>query len=477
MPSVLFVCMANRFRSPWQPPFSAAPGGERDGRFLAGLQCRDVGRAGPAGAGDGQRNCRPYGMDLSDHRSRRVDRQLLAEHDLVLVMQASQREALLTEFPEFEGSIDELSWVAECRTYDIPDLSASGEDVAEIAAGLDDLLRCGFAPICKLAASLYNIKSRTGPTEGLNTLRKRKSLAAYEVDKYLLAMLLSGGEAGWIGSPCPRMTGARSFELSEGEGVGPQLYWILSKSEKLSLLPKACQDRLRAMFAATRLNNLQILDELEKLTARFSQQGIPVVALKGICFALTIYPDIGMRPMGDLDLLVPASRLKDAIQIANDLGYEKALPEATPGLDELLNHAACLAKTGSPFTILELHHTLVGEETFQHAVPVDWFWTQTEPLTASVEWKADNLLMLTPTAQLLYACAHAMLQHGGRNASLRWMYDLDRLVRVHADRLDWPLFLPRRGRSSGARRLLQLYSKATSLFRTPVPQATLLGAR
>ncbi len=101
------------------------------------------------------------------------------------------------------------------------------------------------------------------------------------------------------------------------------------------------------MFAATRLNNLQILDELEKLTARFSQQGIPVVALKGICFALTIYPDIGMRPMVDLDLLVPASRLAEAIQIAYDLGYEKAVPEATPGLDELLNHAACLAKTAA----------------------------------------------------------------------------------------------------------------------------------
>ncbi len=73
-------------------------------------------------------------------------------------MQASQREALLTEFPEFESSIHELSRVAEGRTYDIPDVSASGEDMAEIAAELDDLIRCGFEPICELAASLYNMK-------------------------------------------------------------------------------------------------------------------------------------------------------------------------------------------------------------------------------------------------------------------------------------------------------------------------------
>ncbi len=74
----------------------------------------------------------------------------------------------------------------------------------------------------------------------------------------------------------------------------------------------------------------------------------------------------------------------------------------------------------------------------------------------SMEWKADNLLMLTPTAQLLYACAHAMLQHGGRNASLRWMYDLDLLMTVYAETLDWDLLCPRRSSSNGARLSIRL---------------------
>jgi hypothetical protein len=262
-------------------------------------------------------------------------------------------------------------------------------------------------------------------------------------------------------------------QLSEVEGVGPQLYWVLSKSERLSLLPKACQDRLRAMFTATRLNNLQILDELNQLTALFSQQGIPVVALKGICFALTIYPDIGMRPMVDLDLLVPRSRLQDAIQIAYSVGYEKAFPEAAAGSDELLNNAACLVKTQTPFTTLELHYTLVGE-AFLHAVPVDWFWTQLEPLERnSASQKLDNCLTLTPTAQLLHACAHAMLEHGGQNVSLRWMYDLDRLVRVYTDRLDWPLFLSQAQAFEWSSAALAALFEVTVLFGAPVPQAVL----
>ena len=49
--------------------------------------------------------------------------------------------------------------------------------------------------------------------------------------------------------------------------------------------------------------------------------------------------------------------------------------------------------------------------------------------------------MLMPTAQVLYAAAHAMLQHGGKNTSLRWYYDLDQLVRFYAERMDWDLLL------------------------------------
>ena len=157
MPSILFVCMANRFRSPLAAAFFR--------QCLEKKGMADSWQVSSAGmwAEPGQPVPEPvqeiagqYGLDLSGHRSRRVDRELLASQDLVLVMQASQREALLTEFPEFEGSVHELSQVAECRTYDIPDACASGQEVLEIIVELDDLVRCGFESICELAVSLYN---------------------------------------------------------------------------------------------------------------------------------------------------------------------------------------------------------------------------------------------------------------------------------------------------------------------------------
>ena len=51
---------------------------------------------------------------------------------------------------------------------------------------------------------------------------------------------------------------------------------------------------------------------------------------------LTIYPDIGLRPMGDMDILVPRPKLAKAVRIAQSLGYENNKPDALPGLQDLL---------------------------------------------------------------------------------------------------------------------------------------------
>jgi hypothetical protein len=290
------------------------------------------------------------------------------------------------------------------------------------------------------------------------------------IDRHLIARLISGhiqeleldsfSSGEWV----------RIARMAQLEGVGPLLYWELSRSGGIACLPKPVSDCLRAMYFTTRMNNEQIIREMETLARLFERAGIPVVALKGACFALTIYPDIGLRPMADLDLLVPAARSKEALQIVRDHGYEYAVTEALPGLRDLLEHAVCLQKNAAPYTMLEIHHTLVAEESFYHAVPVDWFWSQIEPMKElSAEIDTAPVCMLAPTAQAIYACAHAMLQHGGRYASLRWLYDIDRLIFVYAGRIDWDLLLRQARRFEWGSAVSAALSQARAFFGTPVP--------
>ena len=162
MPSILFVCTANRFRSPLAAALLM--------RALEEMAIAESWRIGSAGtwATPGQPALQTvsdaaqgFGIDLSSHRSARVSRRLLAEYDLILVMQASQKEALLSEFPELGKHIYLFSDVVERRSYDIPDLSGSEQGVREIGAELDALIRRGLNYICVLATYLHNTRQRS----------------------------------------------------------------------------------------------------------------------------------------------------------------------------------------------------------------------------------------------------------------------------------------------------------------------------
>jgi protein-tyrosine-phosphatase len=172
MPSVLFVCTANRFRSPLAAAlFLKAAGEETDPEVLRILRSAEPWTAGSAGtwAMPGQpvlpqvqSAAQLLGLDLSSHRARRVGGRLLAEYDLTLVMQASQREALLSEFPHLEEQVYLFSHVVERGSYDIPDSFESEEQVIQVAAAMDELIRRGLRYIGVLALALYNKRNWAG---------------------------------------------------------------------------------------------------------------------------------------------------------------------------------------------------------------------------------------------------------------------------------------------------------------------------
>jgi protein-tyrosine phosphatase len=161
MPSVLFVCTANRFRS----PFSAA---WFQYRLEQEVRAQDwmVGSAGtwaepglsfyPSDTWINER----FGLDLGDHRSQRISKYLVNHYNLILVMENSHREALWVEFPETMGRLFLLSEIATGLTYDITDPGVqSGDTFHETAIELRDLIDKGYVNICRLARQLHGIKN------------------------------------------------------------------------------------------------------------------------------------------------------------------------------------------------------------------------------------------------------------------------------------------------------------------------------
>jgi len=152
MPSVLFVCTANRFRSVLS---------EAIFRHLMDISKVNkdwgVGSAGTWASDEFPPTkeaieiANEMGLDISSHRSRRVTGQLISKYQLIIVMEQGQKEALINEFSEIEGRIFMLSEICFGMKYDIPDPYVTDELPKEIAEELNQLLIVGFEQILRLA--------------------------------------------------------------------------------------------------------------------------------------------------------------------------------------------------------------------------------------------------------------------------------------------------------------------------------------
>lgn len=141
MPLILFVCTANRFRSPIAAAYmeyklkAAGTAGSwavaSAGTWTeAGLHAMPQALIAAAA----------HGLDLSGHRTREVNSVLLDEASLIVVMEQGHKEALECEFPACRGHIILLGELAGERNPEIPDPART--DFDESGAATQRIISC-----------------------------------------------------------------------------------------------------------------------------------------------------------------------------------------------------------------------------------------------------------------------------------------------------------------------------------------------
>ncbi len=152
MPSVLFVCTGNLYRS------------QIAVETFHGLLLRDplrqswkVGSAGTWAREGAPMPCdaveiaRALGLNLAGRRARLFNRQMAEEYDLIVVMEQNHREALQTEFPFARHKIRLLTSLAQGAEYDLADPAAAPAEARFILQEVAALTRMAYHAICAAA--------------------------------------------------------------------------------------------------------------------------------------------------------------------------------------------------------------------------------------------------------------------------------------------------------------------------------------
>lgn len=153
MPTVLFVCTANQIRSPFAAALFAQKlraRGEKvpDWRIASAGTWTEPGYPPFPGV---MELAQRWGLNLSAHRSQAVSWALLRRCDLVLTMEAGQKEALCVEFMPIADRVFLLSEMAG-PPFDVSDPAGrSLQTLEDTFVLIDDLLTRGLNEIIRRA--------------------------------------------------------------------------------------------------------------------------------------------------------------------------------------------------------------------------------------------------------------------------------------------------------------------------------------
>jgi hypothetical protein len=231
-------------------------------------------------------------------------------------------------------------------------------------------------------------------------------------------------------------------------------------------VPEEIRDDLQASERLNALRNTLLGRGLRDILERFGRAGIPVIPLKGVGLAESLYGDVALRVCSDVDILVPRRAVGHALELLWTGGFESAdrYETGVAEIDRLLcsNMEFCLVSPAAGFRyLLELHWDLAWRWRGDFEM-VDHLWSDARRGTVL----GADAWTLTPEWELLYLALHAA-RH--RWSALKWLVDIHEIC-IRGG-FDWQ-GVEDRARRHGVERALHLTLAACRmLLGTPLPPA------
>ena len=242
-------------------------------------------------------------------------------------------------------------------------------------------------------------------------------------------------------------------------GVLP-LFHAAASQERAAGTPLTIRRVAEANYMAAAAQAALRLRELRDVLSSFDTLGVEALVLKGAALAETVYENVALRPMGDLDLLVRERDLETAGEALLALGYREDSGEAP----DLSHHRAFVRLLPSGvYSAIELHRRPFATPPFDRALPADQLFERSRLATIG----GRTVPVPSDVDMLLHLSGHLVLQHA-RSERLIWVADVDRVARLLNAEM-WQEAIERADASSLAPSLSDALAVAVIWFGTPIP--------
>ena len=246
------------------------------------------------------------------------------------------------------------------------------------------------------------------------------------------------------------------LNVSYDNNALPLLYFTLHRSGLDTTIPEQAGEILLKSYLKNTRRTFSYQNELVKILTAFSNEGIPLMLLKGaIALIEGIYQDRNIRIMADLDLLIMRKNYEAAQKVLHGLEY---FPE-----DNYRGEEDKIVFSKSTLKIVEIHFSPLGEHLAPY-LPVEDVWSR----ALRKEKDGITFFLPSPTDQLYHLLVHEIIQHQRMtNYRILGMYEVYSLLAFYREEINFDVLF-QRARRFNIEELFSIYLLLTEEKMGPI---------
>ncbi len=232
------------------------------------------------------------------------------------------------------------------------------------------------------------------------------------------------------------------LEKAREEGLSPVVFLMLPRIiTHKNIIPSHVTDELKKDYYLSAKRNILTLNVLGNILDVFNKAGLKVIVLKGAALAETVYGNLALRSMSDVDLLVKKEDLYRINEQLNDLGYYPT-DRSVDDVDLSSTYLASLDYRNplgnSPSLHIHWHfvNSTIPNESYMREIKMEDIWRD----AVRTNIANTEAWVMSPHHLIIHLAEHALrVTHS--LSKLSYFCDIDRSINYYGKRLDWNLLV------------------------------------